>query len=280
MTGCSTTSTDADQPAPSSTPWPAVAEELPVTGPPRLPYVDRHALVFPGGRTLAVDLPLRGRWGISSITRDGGDYLVTDDRYFEGSVGMYRLDRRGRVLDAWTSTGPALPGPDETAAWVSLVPPESGESGPALILAGPRTQEVTDQFFPHITSFDGQTVAYSARVPERGRRVVTRTFVTDLVHAPREVPKPPDRVVSPGGRHWFRFRRDELVIGSGAGQVAVPSSNLIETSARAAWEDDKHLLATWTQGKRQAIVRIDLDGSVARASEWMRPWLAGFAFLD
>src|SRR5689334_3329175 len=141
LTGCSdapaTDTGPGAAPAPTVTttvtaaPDPAVEqpdgqrEDLPVTGPPRIAYVDGHVLRHPDGRT--VRLPRQ--WRVSAITAYAGGYLVSDDRTFEGSVGMERLDREGRVVDRWTGTGPPLVSRDGRVAWVSLVVAESGRTG-------------------------------------------------------------------------------------------------------------------------------------------------------
>ncbi|HEV2798199.1 MAG TPA: hypothetical protein VGV65_11315 [Nocardioides sp.] len=154
--------------------------------PPEPPFVAGRVVHTVDGERLRVRLGLRGRWSLTSVVPTGDGYLVTDDRWFEGTLGMHRIDARGRVLSAWASTGPALPGPRGGAAWVSLAVPESMEYGPTRIHAGGRVQDVGPLIMPVLETYDGEVVTFSARRPE-GRRYVWRTFTTDLVGPPRRV---------------------------------------------------------------------------------------------
>lgn len=138
------------------------------------------------GERLRVRLGLRGRWSLTSVVAVGEEYLVTDDRWFEGTLGMHRIDARGRVRAAWASTGPALPGPRGGAAWVSLVVPESFETEPTLLHTGDRTQDVEGLVMPVLESYDGDVITFTA-LQRTGRRYVRRAFTTDLVGPPRRV---------------------------------------------------------------------------------------------
>lgn len=94
-------------------------------------------------------------WGVTGIARYAGGYLLADTRYFEGTLGMQRLDAEGRIVESWTSTGSPLVASDGQVAWVSMIAPESGETGPTLIHVGRRTQELAGMFYPYLQSFDG-----------------------------------------------------------------------------------------------------------------------------
>ncbi|MEJ7795676.1 MAG: hypothetical protein WKF50_08995 [Nocardioides sp.] len=81
--------------------------------------------------TAAID-----RHGISAITPYDGGFFIADTRYFEGSIGLVRVDADGHVIGDWTSSeGPAT-AEDGRVAWTSFVAPESGETGPQLVHVG------------------------------------------------------------------------------------------------------------------------------------------------
>lgn len=254
-----------------------IDEPLATSRPPRTAVVADHTLTYPGGRT--VKLP--SGWGVTGIARYGDGFLLADNRYFEGTLGMQRLDAEGKVVDAWTSTGPALVAPDGQVAWVSMFAPESGEPGPTLIHLGQRTQQLRDMFFPYLQGFDGETVTFTARELVRGRwRSVT--YATNLVDPPRRIGTPPRlaRHFSPTGENWYAYRRDSLVLVTPEGSVTVPAGKLTRTSGRLFWEDERHLLGTYVQDGRMAVARIDLTGDVSIASPWRPRDLDGFAFLS
>jgi hypothetical protein len=147
--------------------------------PPEPPFAAGRVVHTVAGERLRVRLGLRGRWSLTSVVPDGDAYLVTDDRYFEGTLGMHRLDAHGRLVSSWASTGPALPGPGGRAAWVSLVAPESGETGPTLIHVGDRARHVRPLIQPSLETYDGEVVTFTA-LRKEGRRYVRRVFTTDL----------------------------------------------------------------------------------------------------
>lgn len=257
---------------------PAGLDDLDRSGPPRLAYVRDHVLHRVDGGRLTIRLPLRGRWGITSLVPVGGGYLVTDDRWFEGSLGMHRLGAEGTAATSWTSTGPALLGPRGGAAWVSMVAPESGESGPTEVHAGTRVQPIAPLIWPMLSAYDGDVVTFTA-LQKDGRTYERRGFATDLVRPPQGVRRPSNRTYSPDVRHWWELRRRVLVIGGPDGKVKLGSRPFVQAFSRPAWEDDQHLLVTITQRRRQAIGRIDLEGTVTLASDWSPSSNAGFAFV-
>ena len=253
--------------------------DLERSGPPRLAYVRDLVLHGTDGRLLRIRLGLRGRWGITSLVADGNGYIATDDRWFEGTLGMHRLDGEGQAVASWTSTGPALAGPRGAAAWVSLVAPESGGTGPTLVHAGGREQDIGPLLSPVLAAYDGRTLTFTA-LQDEGRSYVRRGFTTDLVDPPERVPTPSTRTYSPDGEHWWDLRRRRLVIGGPDGEVAIRSRPFVQAFGRPAWEDDAHLLVTVTHRRRQAIGRLDLDGTLSLASDWSPFDNAGFAFVD
>lgn len=280
--GCS--GAPAEAPKPGSGPTVVVTstsapdEPLPTSRPPRTAVVAGHQLTYPDGRT--VQLP-RGL-GLSGLARHEGGYLAAGNLAFEGTVGMHRLDAQGRIVgESWTSTGPPLVAPDGQVAWVSLVAPESGETGPTLIHAGERTQELSGLFSPNLLHFDGETVTFTARSPVRGSWP-SATYVTDLVGPPRRIGGPPrwGRAYSPSGENWYRYRRHSLRIVTPEGETSIPTRRLFRTMGSLFWEDDRNLLGTYVRDGRMAVARIDLDGRLSIASPWRRKDLNGFAFLS
>ena len=283
VTGCTSAPSAAPptpQPTREATPTaPADAlGDLRRSGPPRIDVVRGHVLHRTDGTRLRIRLGLRGRWGITSLVPEGDDYLVTDDRVFEGSVGMHRVDARGRAVADWATTGPAVRGPGDDVAWVSMVAPESGESGPTEIHTSGDVQAISPLIMPSISGYDGQGVTFTA-LQQEGRRYFRRAFTTDLVGAPRRVPMPPARALSPDGQHWWVFRGRSLVIGGAGGEVELRARPFLQGFGQPAWEDDSHLLVTVGRGRRHAIGRIDLAGELTLAGDWSPRTNAGFAFV-
>lgn len=280
--GCS--GAPAEAPKPGSGPTVVVTstsapdEPLPTSRPPRTAVVAGHQLTYPDGRT--VQLP-RGL-GLSGLARHEGGYLAAGNLAFEGTVGMHRLDAQGRIVgESWTSTGPPLVAPDGQVAWVSLVVPESVETGPTLIHVGQRTQELNGIIYPYLTGFDGKTVTFTAR-SLIGRQWKSGVFTTDLVGPPRRIAEPDRlwRAYSPSGENWYGYRRHSLRIVTPDGATEIPMGRLARTMSGLFWEDDRHLLGTYARDGRMAVARIGLDGHISIASDWRRKDLNGFAFLS
>ena len=275
LVGCSSERAPETAPTTSTTTAeptdPDEAAELPASGPPRTGVVVDHVLTHPDGRR--VQLPRA--WGVSGIARAGADYIVADNLYFEGTVGMHRLDAQGRELDNWTSTGPAVVSPDGQVAWVSMIAPESGQSGPTLIHVGERTQELHGLFSPYLQSIEGTAITFTAYRLGGGHC----TYVTDLTETPRRVGTPPRRwrSYSPSGENWFEYRRRTLLLASPAGSVEIPQAGL---GGPPFWEDDRHLLVTYLRDDQMAVARIDLTGRLSITTPWRKKNLDGFAFLS
>jgi hypothetical protein len=275
--GCTSSSPSAERPR-ASTPVEAPTQAPERSGPPRLAYVRDRVLHDTDGSLLRIRLGLRGRWGVTSLVAEGDGYLVTDDRWFEGTLGMHRLDGEGQVFASWTSTGPAVTGPRGAAAWVSIVAPESGETGPTLVHTSGRQQDIGPLLAPVLAAYDGRALTFTA-LRKEGRTYERRGFTTDLVHPPEQVPTPSTRTYAPDGQHWWELRRWRLAIGGPDGEVEIRSRPFVQSFSRPAWEDDSHLLVTVTQRRRQAIGRIDLDGALSLAGDWSPFDNAGFAFV-
>jgi len=287
VTGCTSTPSATPAPTSRSTTTPSrpeaahsdAADDLPRSGPPGLDVVRGQVLHRTDGTRMRFRLGLRGAWGVTSLVPEGNGFLVTDDQWFEGTVGMHRVDARGHVRDSWTSTGAALAGPRGGAAWVSMVAPESGESGPTVVRTSGGEQRLESLIMPSLHSFDGDIVTFTA-LQQAGRRYVRRAFRTDLADAPRRVPLPSQKAWSPDGRHWWVFRGRSLVIGGEDNEVELRGRPFLQAFARPAWEDDEHLLVTVTRRHRQAIGRLDLDGTLSLASGWSPFAVTGFVFVE
>ncbi|NYE37245.1 hypothetical protein F4692_002378 [Nocardioides cavernae] len=183
---------------------------------------------------------------------------------------------------SWTSTGPAETSPDGRVGWVSLVPSEGGRVGPTEL---------------HADSVDGGAAVSQrldrSRVPFlggwfRGQLVYetwgdAASFVSDLVHRPRPVPRAEDLgVLQPDGAYRARITAEglEILHHDGAPSRVVRLRGFGRTMfADLAWEDDRHVLTTITRNGRQAVARIGTGGRVSLASEWREAGWVGVAFL-
>jgi hypothetical protein len=123
-TGCSA-ATESPAPTPaqpitaSPSPRPTLAD-LPTGAPPRIGYVDHQAYVEPSGRRT----PLPRRIGVSGIVPYAGGFLVSDTRYFEGSVGLWFVTADSvRDLPGCSTGTPRRV--DGWVWWVTALCPES-----------------------------------------------------------------------------------------------------------------------------------------------------------
>ncbi len=248
------------------------AVRVPRSEPPGLAYVDGRVLRRPDGSTLA----LPRRWGTSSIEAYAGGYLVTDDRFFEGTVGMHRLDGDGRVLESWGSTGAPVASRDGRLAWLSLVAPESGRSGPTLLHVDAReggrerTQELDRTGLPLVTGwFLGEVVLRTWSEPF--------SSLTDLVSPPRPVPLALELgVPGPGGRRWASVTSGALEVRQGDGVLLARfrDRGLAATVVPGVvWEDERSVLTTLVRGARMCLARVDTSAGTAReALSCATPW--------
>ncbi len=265
-----------------TTPLPEPAEHssaaLVFSGKPRIAYVDGHLLRLRDGST--VQLPQR--WGVTGIASYDGGYLVSDDRTFEGTVGMARLDAQGKVLDQWAGTGPPEVSRGGRVGWVSLTVSETGRTGPTLLHAdsvgggAEVTQEIDRTRVPFLTGWFRGRLVY--KTWGQGS-----SFLTDLVSPPEPVPLAEDLGnPSPTGRLFARSTGDGLELRQYDGQLidVVRDDHLTRTQlSSVGWEDDRHVLATYVRGGRMCVVRIDDRGLITRATGWRPTTTAGFAFL-
>ena len=254
------------------------SSDIAFTGRPRLHYVDGHTLRLPDGTT--VQLPRQ--WGVTGIAAYDGGYLVSDDRAFEGTVGMAKLDADGRVLDQWSGTGAPELSQDGRLAWVSLSVSEADQHGPTVLHADSTdgdhetTQRIDRRWVPFLTGWWRGRLVYRTWGQDS-------SFVTDLVSPPQAVPLAEDfGEVSPDGRLSARTTARGIEVRQADGQLVneITVRGLTRTQANdLAWEDGHHLLATLTRGHRMCVARIGLYGRVTRATPWQRADTTGFAFL-
>lgn len=276
-----TTTSTGDATAPSAEAGPPEPDTLQPSDPPGLSYVSGRTLHRPDGSRLRLRLGMRGEWGVTSVVPLADGYLVTDDRWFEGTLGMQRLDARGRAVDAWASTGPARLGPGGQVAWMRVPVPEAGQTGPAVLHVDGRALALPGSHLrPRILQFDGALVVYAATVLSPGGGGDERAFEAPGGTAPRPVPMPRERVVSPGLTHWWGWRDGSLELGlDEAVLVRLPEGPFRRALSEPVWEDDGHLLATYVRRGRQALVRIGVDGSVTRTTDWVPATYAGHAVM-
>jgi hypothetical protein len=118
-TGCSehpATTAPAPAPAPRTS-----LDDLPRGAPPRIGHVDHQVYVASDGRRS----PLPQHLGVSGIVPYAGGFLVSDTRYFEGTVGLHRLVD-GREVGEYCSSG--VPSrADGWVTWVVAYCPESAD---------------------------------------------------------------------------------------------------------------------------------------------------------
>lgn len=290
------TSTAPTAPGSATTAPPRSAlADLPAGPPPRVAYVDHGAYVDARGRRTT----LGARHGVSGAVPYDGGFLVSDTRWFEGTVGLAAL-RDGRVTDEWCSTGTPV-GTGRWAAWTEFLCPETAEVVHADIVrarpdgSGRDSQPVTG--LASVVGLLGSRVVYNQPRPGGA-------WITDFVHPPERVPGidgvadvdaahgrligwrgDRGRVVTLHGELLWRFGHGSLESFSPRGTrvLARPSSGLrildaddgsVVASLRLpfrqvlqlGWEDERHVLAVVVRHGRTAVIRLGSDGSVERAT--------------
>jgi hypothetical protein len=116
--------TTSPTPSPSGTPAPPprpTLDDLPLGERPRIGYVDHQVYVARDGRRTPMPLHL----GVSGIVPFDGGFLVSDTRYFEGTVGLHRLVG-GREVDEHCSSGVPT-SEDGWVTWLVASCPESAD---------------------------------------------------------------------------------------------------------------------------------------------------------
>lgn len=225
------------------------------------------------------------RHGISAITPYVGGFLIADTRYFEGSVGLVRINAEGRTVEAWASSdGPAVAA-DGRTAWTSFAPLESGEIRPSLVHVNECARPWPGHVPLSVAGFIGAdvvvvnqgltvslldpaggvtplprlTYAFDARdhliagTLGRGRGVLDlRTG--DVRWRARGY----DLRFSPSGRRVVMTDRDGVVVrrtadGRVLWRTALPQRGYVD---RLGWEDERHLLGVATLRKDNTVLRI------------------------
>jgi hypothetical protein len=151
---------------------------------PRVAYAEGRRIHEPDGD---VFLLARGR-GVSGFVPYLGGYLVADDRYFEGTVGLVRYDADGTEVAAWATAGrPVSSGDGALVAWTSFVVPETGETGPTLVHRASTSadrRELTQELDldqPSVVGLVGDLVVLQGGFGTGG------AWVTDLASPPRRL---------------------------------------------------------------------------------------------
>ena len=144
---------------PRPTAW---VDALPVGRPPAVGYVIGHTYHSPDGRILR----LPSDRGITSIARLGDGWLVTDDRVFEGTLGVLLLDERGRFQrELGTVAGaPVLSRDGDRLRWITFSPAEVGpaDRSPTRMHVG---EVATGAVRSRVLDFTGDHVPLSPAVP-------------------------------------------------------------------------------------------------------------------
>lgn len=264
------------------------------TTPPKLAYVAGNRFIHPGGRTRR--LPVRG--GISAVTPYQDGFLVADARYFEGSLGLLRIDGDGRRGWLGCSTGSPVVSRDcRTTAWSTFPCPEAGEPGvPTVHLGrtqgGPeRSAELPGTRLLHVVGVLGDDLVVGTAFGSGG-------YLTDLVRPPRPVPQLESLasvdeggglVAGRAGRRgvvrdpetgrvqWSRrgvhpsaFSPDGALVAWSRRRWRVPGRGGAERYAlrlprewwvdEPVWEDARQLLAVVSAGGECAVLRVGPGG--------------------
>lgn len=162
--------------------------DLPAGRPPVVPYVDGDRYVLPQGRSQTL---ASGRRGVSGVVPFAGGFLVSDERYFEGSNGL-ELVRNGQRDASWPSaahcsSGRPTASPDgRYVAWVTVRCPETRDRtvGAVHRAAADGTAESTEWIGPGLASvvgFVGHRLVYNLGFQDGA-------WVTDFVGSPRRIP--------------------------------------------------------------------------------------------
>lgn len=254
------------------------AEELEFTGPPRVPYVDGGVLTYPDGRTMELSFPQgrqrgfdEGPVSLTSITAgEGGQFLATERGHHEVDV-MHRVRADGTVLDTWVTSAPAARSDGGQVAWVST-PNGPYRRGPTILHVGDRTRRLDTIGQPGELRWEGERLFFVAS----GDRGGLRWSPVDQLDEPTEIKAPyQSRLTSPDEQHvvvmdsprnrlTVRDRSGEVILRIRDGRLFGPYLG----QPHFSWEDDTHLLVSWHEQDRRAVVRIDLAGEISRATGW------------
>ena len=124
---------------------------------------------------------------ITGITRLGDGFLVLDDRNFEGYVGLSHVIGR-RVVEDWSTTAPAVVGPDGAVAWGEATSSEASvRPPPALRLEADGVRlEQRLATHPVVVGIVGRAVVYTDMFASANAISVAR--VSNLTTPPVDLP--------------------------------------------------------------------------------------------
>ena len=215
----------------------AWVDELPIGPPPAIGYVIGHTYHSSDGRVVA----LPRTTGITWLSPLGDGWLVTDDRYFEGTHGVMRLDHAGRVVDELgaLTDWPALSRDGSTLRWITFTPSEVGP------VREPTRIHVADVATGEIKSrkINRAGELRPAVAPQSGLPDVWATRHTVVV--------------------------SDLATRTTIARIAAPGPWLRGHVWSAGWEDRAHLLVSVQVGANATILRVDVrSGDWSLAVDW------------
>lgn len=265
------------------------AADLPRGDPPAVGYVADGVWHDPSGRR--VQLP--DRHGISAVTAYDGGFLVADARFFEGSVGLARVDCAGRTVESWTSSGSPAVAADGRVGWTSFTPPETGLTRPSLVHVGelevswPEGRHgffstagfvgedvvVNDPRGVHLLAPDGESsrvrgVRFADDVTDRwlagpaGRRSTLVDLRTGRV---RWRTAGHGLTFSPSGLRVAALARDHVVVRRAADGRVLWEQPFHGYVGDLTWESEDAVLGVLVRRERATVVRFTRDG-VERAT--------------
>ncbi|GAB2781394.1 hypothetical protein GCM10027020_38750 [Nocardioides salsibiostraticola] len=256
---------------------------------PAIPYVHDSVIQHPNGGTVRMPRLPNGAAAVT-VTPYARGLMITDDRIFEGTRGLYLLES-GRLhqIDGCTAGG-EVSDDGRYVAWVTSACPESGQRAPTKVhVRGPdgtRGQIVTVEpaTLLSVWGFDGTDVIFGPLFTPTGQR--RRLWSTDLCSPPVRVaadavPTADRTSISPDGRHTVavgRWRREIRIRAAQTGDL-ITRLTLPETvrAGELRWESNTTILAQASagfNGRTGALVRGDLQGDLERATPVVRG--AGF----
>jgi hypothetical protein len=202
--------------------------------PPLVAYAEGQDIIEPGGDTFRVP----GTAGISAFASIHGGYLVADQHYFEGTVGLTRYDASGQEIESWTTGGLAM-AQDGSVAWGSFVPPESGQTGQTYIHLDDARQAV-EHIQPYVAGVVGDEVVFYDR---------SGAWITDLVSSPRRIPDLGSVSGIAEGRGWMAGQLAELPTQAAVIDIA---------TGRQIWQAPDLQLGQFSPDGRYVLGTVDI----------------------
>jgi hypothetical protein len=206
----------------------AWVDALPIGPPPRVGYVIGHTYHSPDGGAVA----LRPDRGYTAIARLGDGFLVVDDRYFEGTAGILRLDARGDlVAELGTVAGPpVLRDGGRELRWITFTPEEVSPAD-----RSPTRLHVAD--------------------------IATGTIRSRVLRNPGDL----------GDHRWFAPALTAPPTGERVARRAAPTPATRRMIWSTVWEDPEHVLAAvfTRSGRSVAVLRLEVSsGTWSLSVDW------------